>query len=187
MENLKFIRETSWQQVLDEWRNREAGMGWEAVYEPRGFKTWDEWRAKHYSALGLPTRSWRQYQVDHSEAVIPGMWAVAYSGWRRYYPAGLTQARFADIVKHPDLPDNGKVKVLLENFPLETTVIAVKCGDDLALFEGMHRAATIALLASRGQAVKTKLIVALTEFDGSERDLFEKAITQKSESNDRGE
>jgi len=42
---LTFIRETNWQEVFDDWREREKGI-WDEHYRERGHASWDEWRSK---------------------------------------------------------------------------------------------------------------------------------------------
>ncbi|TAL19186.1 hypothetical protein EPN90_04435 [Patescibacteria group bacterium] len=180
MEQLTSQRPTTWEQVLTDWRSREANRwGWEKIWRERGFASWDAWRATYFESLHLMERSWAEYRVADPEVFIPKMWAVAYSGWKRYYPPGAVKARLADIAGHPELPANGKVMSLLKTFPNPTTIIGIRCRDELALFEGMHRAATIALAARRGEMVVVELRLVLTEFRSDEAGLFEKVITQQ--------
>lgn len=186
MEKPMFLREIAWTEVLNSWREREAHMGWERVYRPRGFAGWDDWRRTHYQSLGLHQRTWKLYQINRPEIFVPALWAVVYRGWKPYYPTGQAQATLGQIAKHPDFLTNLKVKDLLESFPIATTLIVLKCGDDYALFEGMHRASAIAFQASRGQSVKTNLTITLTEFNETERDLFAKSITQRTEPENLG-
>jgi hypothetical protein len=181
MEQLTLIRPMTWEQVLADWRSREArDWGWERIWRERGFGSWDAWRVTNFLPLGLPERSWAEYRVADPQAFVPKMWAVAYSGWKRYYPPAAVKARLADIAAHPDLPGNSKVISLLKSFPDPTTIIGIRCGDELALFEGMHRAATIALAARRGEQVAGELRLALTEFRSDEAELFKKTITQQA-------
>ena len=179
MNILAFDSHTTWQQVFSDWRAREVAWGWEDVWQPRGFASWDEWRRTYTEPLGFESRSWQIFRVDDPVAVVPDMWAVAYSGWKRYYPPGASRARLQDIAAHPDLPQNEKIIGLQNFFPNPTTLIAIRSGDDFALFEGMHRASTIALVAREGRRVAGELFVTLTTFGPDEKMLFEKAITQK--------
>lgn len=174
-----FIKTTTWNEVFAEWREREAAWGWEAVWRERGYASWDEWRRTYTELLGLERRAWEIVKIDDPATIVPGMWAVAYSGWKRYYPSGSSRARLSDIADHPDLPQNGKIIGLLKEFPSPTTIIVLRCGDDFALFEGLHRAATIALAAREGRKIAGDVFVAQTTFDEHEHPLFEKAITQK--------
>lgn len=178
--NQQSVGSITWQKVFADWREREAAWGWENVWRARGFASWDAWRKTYTEPLGLPRRTWEIYRLDDPAAVVPTMWAVAYSGWKRYYPPGTSRARLSDIAAHLDLPRNEKVIGLLKFFPNPTTLIALRFGDDLALFEGMHRAATIALAAREGRQITGDVFVAQTTFEENERSLFEKAITQKA-------
>lgn len=174
------VKATTWNNVFTDWREREAAWGWEAVWRPRGFESWDAWRKTYTEPLGLEQRTWEIVRLDDPAAIVPRMWAVAYSGWKRYYPLSSSRARLSDIAAHPDLPTNEKVVGLLKSFPNPTTMIALRSGDDIALFEGLHRAAAIALAARDGRRVAGDVFVAQTTFGADERSLFEKATTQKS-------
>ena len=180
MEHLSFVRPASWAEVLSEWRDREAEWGWEEVWRSRGFESWDAWRATYTAPLQFQERTWEMYRVDEPAVLIPKMWAVAYKGWKRYYPVGAGKAQLADIARHSDLPANSKVIGLRKSFPGPTTIIGIRQGEELAVFEGLHRCATIALEAQNQRQVARELTIALTEFGSDEAGLFEKAITQKA-------
>lgn len=180
MKQFSFVCSTTWPEVLSDWREREADWGWEEVWKSRGFESWDAWRATYVSALRLQDRPWGIYRADNPKELVPEMWAVGYAGWKQYYPTGTRKARLADIARHPDLPANVKVTGLLNSFPSPTTAIALRCRRELALFEGMHRGATISLAAQSGRSVAGEFLLALTNFSADEAELFERAITQKA-------
>lgn len=175
---LSFIRNTTWTEVLSDWRAREAGFGWEEHYRAKGFDNWDDWRKTFWEKGKLDMREWVLVKVIDPSEFVPSLWAVAFAGWKKYYPQGQDRARIIEIVKSPLLPKNGKVKALQADFPKQTTMIVLQCGEDYALFEGMHRASTVTLASSRGERIETDLTVALTILSEDERPLFEKAITQ---------
>lgn len=180
MENLSFVGPTSWREVLSDWRARETGWGWEEFWKGRGFESWEAWRATYFESFRLPERQWKLHFLEDPAGLIPQMWAVAYTGWKQYYPTGASRARLSEIAQHPTLPMNEKIIGLRLSFPSPTTVIGIRFGNDLAIFEGLHRCATIALAAERGAEAAGTLFMALTDFGADESELFEKAITQKS-------
>lgn len=180
MEDFSLIESTSWPSVFESWRNREEEI-WREHYVGRGFETWQTWREQWTIPLKLADRTWNIYKVEDPFLTIPNLLVGAYKGWRKYYPEGKRIATFADIAKHPELPENPKVKSMLADFPSPTEIIILKHGDQHILFEGTHRCATIALAASAGERFSVDMTAAITEFGEEEGELFEKCYTQRDE------
>jgi hypothetical protein len=179
MQSLTLIQQTHWNSVLDEWREREKGFGWEAIYEPRGFKTWDEWRKTYWEKLALDKRDWTLQSVADPSTFFQQLWVTAYSGWKKYYPEGANVATVGELARHSNLLQNGKVKAIISAPPKETTVIVIQQGERYALFEGLHRAHANVIATQNGRPLPTSVHIALTVFGENEEELFEGAITQK--------
>lgn len=177
-QGLTFLRDTTWDEVFSKWRAREADWGWEEVYQPRGFDTWDAWRIIYCEPLSLPGRRWRLYRAEKPLEFIPRMWVGAFSGWGKWFPKGVRQLQFAELAKNSVMRENDRVKPILADFPKQTTIIVLRCGDDVILFDGTHRCVALAIAAADGTPIETELIVALVDFDEFERELFDRARTQ---------
>lgn len=178
MSPLTLIQETTWNDVFAAWRAREADWGWPEVARSRGYDSWDAWRMTYCEPLGLPTRRWALYRVEQPLVFAPQMWVGAFRGWRRYFPEGVTRLQFSDLVRNEMVRENDKVAAILSAFPRETTIIGVRCGDDVMCGEGTHRSAALAIMAADGTPVETELTVALTEFAPEEQALFDAIRTQ---------
>lgn len=176
-EQLTHISSTTWNEVLADWREREADLwGWEAHWKAKGFSSWDAWRETFYTKLDLPHKEWNLYNVSHPSTFVPAMWAVAFNGWRSYYKEGVTRATFKDLVDHQELANNKKVTNLLNDFPGETTVIVLRNENQFAVFEGMHRCSAIALAQKQGRVIHTNLTAAITDVDA---ETFRRVTTQE--------
>lgn len=174
---LQFERAIAWEQVFSDWCIRETGAdwGWEKVWTQKGFSNWQDWRMGDVARFGLLDRSWNLYTVENPTEFIPRMYVGAYPGWRRYYPEGVKRAKFSELV---GIEENQKVAQILEYFPPPTTMIAIKHGNDMVIFEGTHRAAALALMAKHGQPCTSKIQLAITELRPGENVLFEANTTQ---------
>ena len=185
MENLglTFIKNANWNDVLSDWRNREAdNWGWEEHWKQRGFESWDDWRKNFYEGpIKLADLEWKLFQINDPFASIPNAWAVAYAGWKQYYSEAVTKIRFKDLVKNPEVRKNKKVASITKDFPTPTTIIGVRWGDELAIFEGMHRSNALAILAEGEERPEIEVNIAITTLAPEERELFYKICTQKSE------
>ncbi len=179
MEPLTKVRSTSWEEVFADWREREAAWGWPELAFERGFDSWDDWRASRARRYSLERRQWTLYIANQPSLLIPSALAVGYEGWKKYYPNAVRQIRFADLAKNPEVAENPKVRALLGAFPRSTTMIALRHRKEIAIFEGMHRSAAIAVAAEEGRVIAGELTVALTVFRADEGNLFQSAITQR--------
>jgi len=182
MSSTSEISTTTWPQVFAAWEAREAKRwGWEELWQNRGFSSWREWRSCYIGPFNLDGRDWKLVTINDPLPFIPACWAGGFKGWKRYLAEGTSKARMADIASHPDLPKNGKVKSMMADFPPETTIILIKFGKEYVIFEGMHRASTIALKARLGESLKSAITAHMFELDESEADLFHLLQTEISQ------
>lgn len=173
-----YIQAMTWEDVFADWKKREANQGWETVWRERGFASWEAWRISYLVRLKPTDRDWALVDIHDPQATVPLFWAMGFRGWKQYYPAETRRARLRDIAAHPALADNPKVVALSNDFPKETRLVAMRCGEDVMLVEGMHRAATIALFARRGERIAERVTLALCDLPASERSLFDAATAQ---------
>ena len=180
LKGLTFIRNIPWQEVLDDWRERERDdWGWEEHIEARGFRSWDEFRARIYSKYFEPSeREWTLSRVDDPYSFIPKMYAGAFPGWKKYYPDGVHQIQFQDLIKNTAVAKNPKVKAIFKQFPNPTTMIGVQFRDRFVIIEGMHRACAISLLKHEGQEPEIALNINTVRLRDTEEELFDKMVTQ---------
>ena len=173
MSALTRVGSAKWNDVLDQWRESEANYGDEKGWRERGFKSWDQWRMTHAVPLRLPHLSWTEYVVRRDPREFAGLlWAGDHDGWAQYWPARTQEARFAQIAQHPDLPEDDKVKALLEDFPAETSIMLLHFAVELIVFDGMHRCAALALMRKLNLPVDTQLRVFVADYSVQDKAIF---------------
>ncbi|MBU1126437.1 MAG: hypothetical protein ABH826_04210 [Patescibacteria group bacterium] len=178
---LTFVRDISWQEVLNDWRERERDYwGWEEHIKERGFKDWDEFRARIHSKFCNPAkREWKLYRIEDPYEFVPRMFCGAFPGWKKYYPVNTKQIRFVDLVKNNKVTQNPKVASIIKSFPSSTIMIGICYKNDFVIFEGTHRASAISILAAQNNRSKFDLQLVLTNLEDDEQRYFEQFISQK--------
>lgn len=148
------------------WRRAEE-ESWRAHYEERGFATWEAWRMRYFTLSRPEQRTWTLEDVIDLQ-----YWYIAgFNGGKKYWPAGAAMATYAEIAQSPILPDNAKVKNLIDALH-ETTFIATRCGGEVVLVDGFHRAAAYAYRVARGLPVP-HCTVYMAEIPPEEKVLFD--------------
>ena len=155
-----------WSEVLEHWRAAEE-ESWRQYYTERGFATWEDWRITYRAALGLPERAWSLVLAED----MPHWFIGGFQGWKKYRPMGQDFTTFADVARSPQLLDNPKVKALVDGL-CETTFIGLRCGNDIALIDGTHRAAAYAYRAAHGMPLP-ECLVYITDITEDARALFD--------------
>ncbi len=103
--------------------------------------------------LGLPDRTWTEYELTDPAADIPAMLIGPYSGWQSRFPTPNAHT-FADMIAIPaqatEWSNQADIVELGNNFPSPTTMIGLRQPDGrIVLIEGHHRATAVALAAAQ--------------------------------------
>lgn len=184
----------TWDEVFAGWRNAEEEI-WRSVYEGFGWETWNAWRTMMIADLNLQKRTWTEEILKDPHVDIPLFAIGGWNGWKKYRPAGKDIALFGDIVRPPqpgeqsylgeppsDVRTNDKVKPLI-GCVHDTTIIALQFPDTIAVLDGTHRCAAIAIEARDGGAKSSgTFCVQLAHFDDSENDVLKKFCTNRPRS-----
>lgn len=177
-DELIFLRDTTWAEVLEVWRTREE-ENWRPHYEARGFKTWSDWRMRYNEIFSLPSRTWSLYQVINPAITLPKCLVGAYRGWKRYYPEGVDVATFSELAARPELGANETVVKLSQALPAHRQLIAFRLGDELVIRDGTHHSAAISLATLDQLPVMGETTIALADFEPDEADLFQRSYDQR--------
>lgn len=166
-----------WDDVLNIWQENENGR-WEDVFISRGFSDWWSWRQTYISDLGLPYREWHREIIADPLKEVSRWFVGGYRGWKQYIPE--TELRiplptFGDIVRHPVLLMNGRVQQLIQEGIRSTTFIVLRCGSEIAVMDGSHRAAAVALMAFQCLSLdpEVQITVLIGTIPESERSVFD--------------
>ncbi len=153
---MKFLKDTTWDEIYNAWRQRETKHDlWKEYYERKGFKSWEEFRAKHIEQEQLPNLKWKLYEITPEE--IPSFHCGNYTNWQKLAKE-IGDDTFEKLSCVPFFQNHQKIKNLLADFPTETELIALKKGNDIYLFEGHHRAVALCRLPQ-----KTNITLALAD------------------------
>lgn len=140
-----------WNEVFAMWKAEEEEI-WRSVYTERGFASWEAWRQTYIDDLGLANVHWTYEVVAQPEREIPTWYIGGWRGWKPYRPEGEEFSTFGTVAASPLLMSNEKVQAIVRDMrPLR--FILLRCGGDIAVLNGTHRAAAAALRIARGEVL----------------------------------
>ena len=166
-QNLDLIRPLTWKEVFDLWQQGEAHQqAWIEHYKRHGFGSWAEWRSSHIEPLGLANLNWNLHQILNPAATVPQFLGGPFKGWiDKYYPNGQA-ITFGQLAKNLEFRNHDRVLAIMNGFPAETTITAVRTAAGIVVVEGMHRCLALSLMAQRNAAPKTTMMLALADYEG---------------------
>ena len=161
--SLQYVHDISWSDVFAVWRSYEAYQkGWEAHWVERGFDSWDAWRGGYVAPLLPEKRIWKVYRIADPLCDVSLMYGVPSRGWQAKCYNGAPTKMIGDILSHPIVADNPKIRAVQENFPFQTMFTGIVHEEKIILVEGMHRACALA----RMKEYKGDVVIALVAYDG---------------------
>jgi len=185
MEDLIFLKNATWQEVFEEWKNREANdPGWiNCAVNIKGWPDWASWRSYTAALLGAEKREWKIYKILEPQKFIPKMLVGPYGGWQKRLPEKniLSFSQMLEITQnYEELSENDKVSSMINNFPVGTQFIGLVCSDNkkIVCLEGHHRATAVALAVKNGQALNLgeENTIALCELAMGEEKLLDEVL-----------
>jgi hypothetical protein len=188
---LKFISDTTWEEVFEEWRSREANNpGWvRTATEIKGWPDWEAWRRFTASQIGAEKRSWKIYEFTDPINDISAMLVGPYGGWQGRLPE-KNKNSFEELL---DIPGNYEffrnheaVASLAKKFPCSTEFIGLVREDNgkLVCLEGHHRATAVALAKKEGRKIDCKNIrIALARLSKDECQIFDEVLRRGTSKN----
>ena len=194
---MKFIKNTTWDEVFDGWEKREANNpGWvNCATKIKGWPDWKSWRKFTASQIKADKREWKIYEFTNPSEEIPKMLIGPYSGWQSRLPKKNT-ASFEDLLSIPkqleEFSKHDGVLSIMEGLPFTTELIGIIRDDidKIVCLEGHHRAVAITLSKIQGKNIDwsdTKIDIALTHLKKDEIQLLDEMLergTTKEKSRD---
>ena len=189
MDDLIFIKNTTWREVFEGWKSREANdPGWiNCAVNIKGWPDWESWRNYSAAQFQAEKRDWKIYQITEPNKVVPAMLVGPYTGWQNRLPIknSLSFTDMLEITKNCEsLSKNDKVFGMMKNFPAETQFIGVVRPDNkkIVCVEGHHRATAVALAVKNSQPLKLSgsVTIALCELAPGEEKLLDEALKMGS-------
>lgn len=159
---LEFIKDLSWRDVFEIWRENEEGReNWKRVWKEKGFDSWEEWRMRYAESFKLPDRTWRLFRVREPLATVPKFCGGPFRAWVERFYGDSSDPTFAELAKHEEIINHDGVRDIMNRFPEKTTVSAIETRSGITVVEGMHRCSAISLAASENHPVQTDFMLAL--------------------------
>jgi len=190
MENLIFIKNTTWQKIFDGWRKREANdPGWiNTATKIKGWPDWKSWRRYTAAQFGAAKREWKIYKIANANKVVPAMLVGPYTGWQDRLPVKNISS-FTEMLEisanYETFSKNDKVQSMIKNWPNGTQFIGVVRADNkkVVCIEGHHRATAVALAVKNEQPIKLSddITIALCELSPGEEKLLGEALKRGSQ------
>jgi hypothetical protein len=193
MNDMKFIQNTTWPEVFEGWRAREANNpGWiECATKIKGWPDWEAWRAFTARQIDAASRDWKFFQFTDPLDEIPDMLVGPYSGWQKRV-ANKNQTTFSELLEIPaqneEFSRHSGILNILNGLPFATELIGIvrKDRNKIVCLDGHHRATAIALAKKKGQMIdfsETLITIALTELAAEECSLLDSVLLRGTTKN----
>lgn len=162
---LKLVGDTTWEEVFEGWRGREANNpDWiRTATEIKGWPDWESWRRFTVAQISAGKRSWKIYEFTDSINDIPAMLVGPYGGWQTKLPE-KNKNSFEELLaisgNYDFFKNHSGVTALIKNFPCPTEFIGLIREDNgkVVCFEGHHRATAMALAKKEGRKINCENI-----------------------------
>jgi len=189
---MKFIKDTTWPEVFQGWKEREASNpGWiNCATKIKGWPDWKSWRSFTASQFQADKREWQIFEFTDPLNEIPDMLIGPYQGWQKKLPQ-KNSLTFKDLLnikeQYNSFSKNKGVLSIMAGLPFSTAFIGLIRDDldKLVCLEGHHRATAIALTKKQGKQInfKNNIKIALAYLAKDEIDLLDKMLARGSAKN----
>jgi hypothetical protein len=186
---MKFIKDTSWEEVFEGWRGREASdPGWiECATKVKGWPDWESWRRFSAGQIQAEKRDWQIFEFDNPVEEIPDMLVGPFSGWQSRH-ANKNNFTFAHLLEIPDQASfwrgHKKIQSIIDNFPAPTEFIGLIREDlgKIICLEGHHRATAVTLAKKDGITIdfSKKPTIALARLGVDEVGILDEMLKRNS-------
>lgn len=192
---MKFIKDTTWQEIFDGWREREAdNPGWiECATKIKGWPDWESWRSFTGEQINAKNREWKIYQFEYPLEEIPEMLIGPYSGWQSRV-LNKNKTTFKELLEIPaqleEWSRHSGLLSIVNGLPFTTEFIGLirKDLDKIVCLEGHHRATAMVLAKKQGLKIdfsQTSVTIALTELAGENCQLLDEVLKRGTSKNPR--
>ncbi len=164
-------RPSDWNEVFDTWKSLEDNDFWKPHYAKKKFRSWEDWRWPRVQLLGLAKRQWTMEEPENSIETAGCMYVDATTAWRQLY-ADRMRSTFADLKDIPYLREHTHILEMREHFPEGTQMIVLRHGERSIVFDGHHRATSLAGMPEG--MVPPQVRLAVTDYAASEANRFER-------------
>ena len=189
---MKFIKDTTWEDVFEEWRTNEASdPGWiNCAVNIKGWPDWESWRRFGASHIRAGKRTWQMFEFTDPMNEIPRMLIGPFTGWQARF-LEKNKHTFEDMLNTPEhgafFKDHNKIVALMKQFPSHSTFIGLIREDtnQIVCLEGSHRATAVALAKKESTTINftTAPHIALAILPTEETPLLDTMLERGSSKN----
>lgn len=186
---MKLINNTTWEEVFERWREREASNpNWiHCATKIKGWPDWESWRKNVASQIDANKREWKVYQFTDPINEIPEMLIGPFSSWQSAFSKKNT-ATFYDLLDvQSEIERFSKhegVLQILAGLPFTTDFIGLIRDDDkIVCLDGHHRATAFALVKRQGRQIdfgEAKITISLAHLGASEVHIIDEILKHGS-------
>lgn len=188
---MKFIKNTTWPEVFESWRQKEASnLDWiECATKIKGWPDWESWRSFTAQQISAENREWKIFEFTNPTEEIQKMLVGPFSSWQSGV-LNKNKTTFEELLKIPEqyerFSKHSYVLSILNGLPFSTELIGLVRKDinKIVCIEGHHRATAIALAKKQRRRLdftNTPITIALAELNVEECQLLDK-ISQRGTS-----
>jgi hypothetical protein len=164
---LEFIKNLSWPEVFEIWRqNEEGGQNWIEHFKSRGFDTWEEWRMRYAEPFRCPEANWGLYRLKNPVRDLPSFWGGPFRSWKEKFYKDRDSMTFQELAATSEIQTHGTVNDMVKSFPNPTTLSGMVVDGEVYIIEGTHRCLALALMNQRGLAHEGEVFLTLAESPG---------------------
>lgn len=193
---MEFIKDTTWQEIFEGWRKREASNpGWiRCAIKIKGWPDWESWRRHSAEQIQAEQRKWKLYKFTDPMNEVPAMLVGPYSGWQSRFPE-KNVATFEDLLEIPkqfdEFSTHQGVLSIMDGLPFDTEFIGIIRDDinKIVCLEGHHRATAIALAKKLGKDIdftNSRTMIALAHLPADEVQIIEEISKRGTSKNPEG-
>ena len=165
MENLKYIKQISWEEAFLLWAKEESNLPhWVEHYKVRGFNSWEEWRKSSVKDLAPENLKWDLYEIVDPLKTVPNFYGGPFRAWVKRYYGDKKMPTFKELAQNHELQKDPNTNEIIKKFPKESTLIGLIKDDKIIIVEGMHRCSALAVAQEKGITIDAKLFIILAEF-----------------------
>ena len=193
---MKFIKNTTWQNVFEGWRENEAANpGWiECATKIKGWPDWESWRIFTAQQIDAVHRDWKIFQFENPMEEVPKMLIGPFSSWQSLV-INKNKTTFSQLLEIPQQYEEWSkhlgVLSIVNGLPFATKMIGLirKDINKIVCFEGHHRATAIALAKQQDKNIdfsQTPVTIALTELTFDDCKLLDNISKRGTSKNPQG-
>lgn len=140
---MRYLRESSWSEVKDEWKRAEDNQDWRDFYTKKGFQSWEDWRWARVKLLKLEEREWKLEEADNVIEEVRAMYCDASTRWTDFY-TDREKSTFADLKDHEFFIKHKKVLSMRKGLHGESQIMGLRNQGKIIVLDGHHRSTAIA-------------------------------------------